>query len=59
MSKQAKARRLTGAEAMAKVCSVRTRARKLNLVAGLIRNKPASAAVATLTFSNVFNRPVP
>jgi large subunit ribosomal protein L22 len=31
--------------------NLRVSPRKLNLVAGLIRNKPAQAAVATLTFS--------
>ncbi len=36
---------------MALVSNIRISPRKLNLVAGLIRNKPASVAVATLTFS--------
>ncbi|OUI97884.1 50S ribosomal protein L22 [Acetobacter sp. DsW_54] len=31
--------------------NIRVSPRKLNLVAGLIRNKPASQAIATLTFS--------
>ena len=51
MSKQAKARRLTGVEAMAKVRTLRTSPRKLNLVAQLIRGKKASAALAELAFS--------
>ena len=37
MAKQAKARRLTGVEAMAKVTTLRTSPRKLNLVAQSIR----------------------
>ena len=52
MSKQAKARRLTGAEAMAKVCSVRTSARKLNLVAASIRGLKVQRALNELEFSH-------
>ncbi len=51
MSKKAKARRLAGTEAVAKVRTLRTSPRKLNLVAGLIRGRRAQDAVATLTFS--------
>ena len=51
MSKQAKARRLTGQEAMAKVCSVRTSARKLNLVAQSIRGLKVQRALNELEFS--------
>ena len=51
MSKQAKARRLKGIEAMCKVRTLRTSPRKLNLVAGLIRGKDASKALADLSFS--------
>src|SRR5215468_6128587 len=40
-----------GTEAQAIVSNLRVSPRKLNLVAGLIRNQPAAAAVATLTFS--------
>ncbi len=52
MSKQAKARRLTGVEAMAKVCSVRTSARKLNLVAQSIRGLKVQRALNELEFSH-------
>ena len=52
MSKQAKARRLTGQEAMAKVCSVRTSARKLNLVAQSIRGLNVQRALNELEFSH-------
>ena len=52
MSKQAKARRLTGQEAMAKVCSVRTSARKLNLVAASIRGLKVQRALNELEFSH-------
>ena len=52
MSKQAKARRLTGQEAMAKVCSVRTSARKLNLVAQSIRGLKVQRALNELEFSH-------
>ena len=51
MSKPKAPRRLPETEAQAVVRNLRVSPRKLNLVAGLIRNKPASAAVATLTFS--------
>ena len=51
MSKQAKERRLKPAEAMAKVRTLRTSARKLNLVAQSIRGLNAGAALAQLTFS--------
>jgi large subunit ribosomal protein L22 len=44
-------RALAETEAQAILSNVRISPRKLNLVAGLIRNKPAAAAVATLTFS--------
>src|ERR1700755_1271251 len=52
MSKQAKARRLTGQEAMAKVCSVRTSARKLNRVAASIRGLKVQKALNELEFSH-------
>jgi len=42
---------LADTEAQAIVSNMRVSPRKLNLVAGLIRNQPASQAVATLTFS--------
>jgi large subunit ribosomal protein L22 len=51
MSKQAKARRLTGAEAMAKVRTLRTSARKLNLVAQSIRGLKVQRALNELEFS--------
>jgi large subunit ribosomal protein L22 len=51
MSKQAKARRLKGVEAMCKVRTLRTSPRKLNLVAQLIRGLKASDALNQLTFS--------
>jgi large subunit ribosomal protein L22 len=51
MSKPKTPRLLADNEAQAIVSNLRVSPRKLNLVAGLIRNKPASAAVATLTFS--------
>ena len=51
MSKPAHPRMLEDTEAQAILRNVRVSPRKLNLVAGLIRNKPASTAVATLTFS--------
>ena len=51
MSKPKTPRRLAETEAQAVVRNLRISPRKLNLVAGLIRNKPASAAVATLAFS--------
>ena len=52
MSKQAKARRLTGVVAMAKVCSVRISARKLNLVAASIRGLKVQRALNELEFSH-------
>ena len=51
MSKPGMPRMLADHEAQAVLRNVHVSPRKLNLVAGLIRNKPASAAVATLTFS--------
>ena len=51
MSKKAKDRRLTGAEAMAKVTAVRTSARKLNLVAQSIRGLRVQRALNELEFS--------
>jgi large subunit ribosomal protein L22 len=51
MSKPGYPRALSETEAQAITKNIRISPRKLNLVAGLIRNKPASEAVATLTFS--------
>jgi len=51
MSKPKYPRTLAETEAQAVLSNIRISPRKLNLVAGLIRNKPASDAVATLTFS--------
>ncbi len=51
MSKPKHPRVLADTEAQAIVSNLRVSPRKLNLVAGLIRNLPASQAVATLTFS--------
>lgn len=51
MSKPKHIRRLAETEAEAVVRNLRISPRKLNLVAGLIRNLPAQEAVATLTFS--------
>jgi large subunit ribosomal protein L22 len=51
MSKPKHPRGLAETEAQAIVRNHRNSPRKLNLVAGLIRNQPASSAVATLTFS--------
>ena len=51
MGKSARERDLKPIEAMAKAINLRVSPRKLNLVAGLIRNQPAQQAVATLTFS--------
>ena len=51
MSKPKTPRRLDETEAQAVLSNRRISPRKLNLVAGLIRNQPASQAVATLTFS--------
>jgi large subunit ribosomal protein L22 len=51
MSKPKHARALSETEAQAILSNLRVSPRKLNLVAGLIRNLPAQQAVATLTFS--------
>ncbi len=51
MGKQAKPRRVGDAEAMAKVTSIRTSARKLNLVAQSIRGLPVQRALNELQFS--------
>src|SRR5690242_5138368 len=51
MSKPSHPRGLADTEAQAILSNVRVSPRKLNLVAGLIRNVPAQQAVATLTFS--------
>ena len=51
MSKPKHPRTLAETEAQAVTRNIRVSPRKLNLVAGLIRNKPASQAIATLTFS--------
>jgi large subunit ribosomal protein L22 len=51
MSKPNHPRTLADTEAQAVVSNIRVSPRKLNLVAGLIRNQPASKAIATLTFS--------
>ena len=51
MSKKAKARRLQPVEAMSKVRSLRTGARKLNLVAQSIRGLKVSRALNELQFS--------
>ena len=51
MSKKAKDRRLTPIEAMSKVRSLRTGARKLNLVAQSIRGLPVQRALNELQFS--------
>ncbi len=51
MSKPKHPRGLADNEAQAVLQNLRVSPHKLNLVAGLIRNKPAQAAVATLTFS--------
>jgi len=51
MSKPKHARGLPDNESQAIVSNLRVSPRKLNLVAGLIRNLPAQQAVATLTFS--------
>ena len=51
MSKPKHPRMLADTEAQAIASNIRTSPRKLNLVAGLIRNQPAAKAVATLTFS--------
>jgi large subunit ribosomal protein L22 len=51
MGKPKHTRGLAETEAQAIVSNLRVSPRKLNLVAGLIRNLPASQAIATLTFS--------
>ena len=51
MSKPKQVRRVGETEAQAILSNVRVSPRKLNLVAGLIRNRSAAEAVATLTFS--------
>jgi large subunit ribosomal protein L22 len=51
MSKQARERDLKDNEAQAIARAIRISPRKLNLVAGLIRGKDASKALADLTFS--------
>ncbi len=51
MSQQKQPRRIADTEAQCILSNLRVSPRKLNLVAGLIRNEPASKAVATLTFS--------
>jgi large subunit ribosomal protein L22 len=51
MSKQAKDRRLAPSEAMSKVRTLRTSARKLNLVAQSIRGLAVSRALSELQFS--------
>src|ERR1700712_5528692 len=51
MSKPKHPRGLADNEAQALVSNLRVSPRKLNLVAGLIRNRNAAEAVATLTFS--------
>ena len=52
MAKQAKARRLSGVEAMAKVTTLRTSPRKLNLVAQSIRGLKVQRALNELEFSH-------
>jgi large subunit ribosomal protein L22 len=51
MSKPKYPRKLAETEAQAVLHNLRISPRKLNLVAGLIRNRTAAEAVATLTFS--------
>ena len=51
MSKPKTPRGLADSEAQAIASNLRVSPRKLSLVAGLIRNLPASRAVATLSFS--------
>ena len=51
MSKPKHPRALGETEAQAVLSNVRVSPRKLNLVAGLIRNRNAAEAMATLTFS--------
>ena len=52
MSKPKTARKLPADAAKAKAASIRTGARKLNLVAASIRGKAAGAALTQLTFEN-------
>jgi large subunit ribosomal protein L22 len=52
MSKKSAPRRLAETEAQAVLHNIRISARKLNLVAQLIRGKKAQSALAELTFSN-------
>src|SRR3954462_12844156 len=52
MSKQAKERRFSAAEAVAKVRTLRTSARKLNLVAQSIRGLKVQRALNELVFSH-------
>jgi large subunit ribosomal protein L22 len=52
MAKQAKERRLKGVEAMCKVRTLRTSARKLNLVAQSIRGLKVQRALNELEFSH-------
>ncbi|MGE0223381.1 MAG: 50S ribosomal protein L22 [Acetobacteraceae bacterium] len=51
MSKPSHPRGLADNEAQAIVSNLRVSPRKLNVVAGMIRNLPAGRAIATLTFS--------
>lgn len=51
MSKPKHPRALAETEAQSVARNIRTSPRKLNLVAGMIRNKPASQALGILTFS--------
>jgi large subunit ribosomal protein L22 len=51
MSKPKSPRRVAETEAQAIVSNLRVSPRKLNVVAGMIRNQPAQHAVAQLTFS--------
>jgi len=51
MSKPKHPRSVADNEAQAILSNIRVSPRKLNLVAGLIRNRAAGEAVATLTFS--------
>ncbi|MGI4954361.1 MAG: 50S ribosomal protein L22 [Janthinobacterium lividum] len=51
MSKPKHPRTLADTQAQAILRNIRISPQKLNLVAGLIRNQPASQAIATLTFS--------
>ncbi|MGE0746604.1 MAG: 50S ribosomal protein L22 [Rhodospirillales bacterium] len=51
MGKRSLGRRLADNEAKAHARTIRTSARKLNLVAQMIRGKSASAALADLTFA--------